>query len=96
MTLSSRQQAAIEMLSSGALDQLIEVGVAHRLVPSACVDGAFYVTSSSECTCPDARHRGVTCKHQWALRVQAMFETDEPAPRLTAVGGRMPQTERED
>ena len=29
----------------------------------------IYYTRQDGCTCPDARHRGVTCKHQVAVRI---------------------------
>ena len=31
--------------------------------------GRVYWTDQSSCTCPDAGHRGATCKHQLAVRL---------------------------
>ena len=32
-------------------------------------NGRVYWTDQVSCTCPDAAHRGVTCKHQLAVRL---------------------------
>ena len=31
--------------------------------------GRLYWTDQTSCTCPDAAHRGATCKHQLAVRL---------------------------
>jgi len=42
-------------------------GRSFFVIPSS--SGRTYYTDSRDCTCPDARERGVTCKHQFAVRL---------------------------
>jgi len=44
--------------------------------------GRVYWTDTRDCTCPDARERGVACKHQLAVRMWTLAHKDEaPAER---------------
>lgn len=42
-------------------------GLPFWIVPAAKGTAVYYTTADG-CTCPDARHRGRTCKHQRAAR----------------------------
>ena len=47
--------------------------------------GRVYWTDQTSCTCPDAAHRGATCKHQlavrlWNARQQAPVEQPRRSP----------------
>jgi hypothetical protein len=74
MNLTNRQTKAIELVATGALTSLVEVQTGHFLIPSASAEGAFYVTSDWDCTCPDHANRGVDCKHMVALRLQRVLD----------------------
>src|SRR5215831_15515407 len=74
---NTRAARAVELLTNGTLEHRIPVGDSHRLVPSSRNDGSFYVVSTFDCTCPDYRFRGVTCKHQLALRLQSVLDQAE-------------------
>lgn len=74
---NTRSARAVELLTNGTLEHRIPVGDSHRLVPSSRNDGSFYVVSTFDCTCPDARYRGVSCKHQLALRLQSVLDQAE-------------------
>ena len=94
--ITSRQRAALELVTSGALDTRIWLDSTHRLIPSGSVEGAFYVTSRTDCTCPDYRYRGGACKHMTALRVQATLDEAERLTPINRSNGRLPVAERED
>ena len=71
---TDRGKSAVALVASGALDNPIFVGTEHRLVPSCSKEGAFYVTSLDNCTCPDFRFRKVTCKHIAAVKIQQVLD----------------------
>jgi len=94
--LTSRQRAALDLVASGALEHMISVGTTgHSLIPSQATEGAFYVTSEFDCTCPDYRYRGGVCKHMLARRLRNVLVAAE-AERPININGRMPVAERED
>jgi hypothetical protein len=98
MQITDRQRKAIDLVASGALNNLVHVDVKHVLIPSACVEGAFYVSSRTDCTCPDARYRARFCKHQIALQLLETLERSEgDAPHIsnTTIPASM-RAERED
>lgn len=81
--ITDRQRKAIDLIASGALENLVHIDVKHVLMPSACVEGAFYVSSRTDCTCPDARFTVRYCKHQIALQLLETLERSEPeAPHV--------------
>ena len=52
--------------------------------------GRIYWTDTRACTCPDARERGATCKHQFAVRMWTLAHTEKapamkPAPATCRV-----------
>ena len=93
---NSRQQKALALVTSGALDHLVNVDPDHYLIPSACAEASFYVTSTHDCTCPDVTYNHVAlCKHSIALRIARTLDAtreDSTPPS----NGRMPIAERED
>lgn len=69
-SLTQRQQRALALVASGALDTPIPVvDDEHFLVPSCSREGASYVTSTHQCSCQDFKYRGKVCKHICALRL---------------------------
>ena len=54
-------------------------GRAFFVIPGS--KGRIYWTDTRACTCPDARERGVTCKHQLAVRMWTIQQqATAPAP----------------
>lgn len=75
-SLTHRQQRALALVASGALDNPIPVvDNEHWLIPSCSREGASYVTASHSCSCPDFTYRGKVCKHQVALRLINTLKT---------------------
>jgi hypothetical protein len=62
---AERIKRGVAVLLSGVLADTATLGV-YRV--DGC-EGRTYTTSSGSCDCPDATHRAVTCKHQWAARL---------------------------
>ncbi len=61
-------------------------GRAFFVVPGS--KGRIYWTDTRACTCPDARERGATCKHQLAVRMWTLAHKGgspaaKPAPAPT-------------
>ncbi len=61
-------------------------GRAFFVIPGS--KGRIYWTDTRACTCPDARERGATCKHQLAVRMWTLAHKGEapaatPAPAPT-------------
>ena len=70
-------------------------GRAFFVVPGS--KGRIYWTDTRACTCPDARERGATCKHQLAVRMwtlahkgQAPASQPAPAPTCRICTGPLP------
>lgn len=75
--MTPRQLKAMNLVASGAVSDLVAVGPEHVLVPSATCEGAFYVTSVSDCTCPDFTFKPelpAICKHVIAIRLQRVLD----------------------
>jgi hypothetical protein len=56
-------------------------GLAFFAIPGS--NGRVYNTTTRVCTCPDARERGATCKHQLAVRlwmIERKATAGAPAP----------------
>lgn len=51
--------------------------------------------TSASCTCPDALHRGVTCKHCVALALYSINHPEEPGERKPGLSLRKMWTEEE-
>jgi len=84
----SRGQKALALVASGALEQpvYLDCSRTQRLVPSCTTEGAFYVTSLTSCSCPDAKYRPAkTCKHQIAARLADVLARAEQENQLEAV-----------
>lgn len=76
--MTSRQRRALALVSSGALEHLVAIGADHCLVPSQESEGAFYVASTHDCSCPDSKyHPDLVCKHQLAVRLQRVLDAAE-------------------
>jgi hypothetical protein len=73
MALDIRSEGALLLVASGKVD------LAAGLVESGRHAGAFYRTTFSSCTCPDAQYRKEVCKHQRALRIQRVLDEAEAA-----------------
>ena len=58
-------------------------GAAFFVIPSSS-GSRLYWTNTRECTCPDAIQRGVTCKHQFAVRLWLARHQGEQASTLKA------------
>jgi len=97
-SLTDRQIKAVQLIVDGAVQSAPKVEGSYRLVKSQSAEGASYVTSSYDCSCPDHTYRGHTCKHMIAVRLQAVLDAsgsvDVQAPHTT--NGRMPVAEREE
>jgi uncharacterized Zn finger protein len=74
MALDIRSTGALAIVSSGQLENRVQLPNGFELVPSQSAEGAFYVVSLSSCTCPDSQYRKVTCKHQLAIRLQNVLD----------------------
>jgi uncharacterized Zn finger protein len=70
MALDDRSIRALTLVADGRLGQATQDG--RRLVESSR-EGAFYLVGPRSCTCPDSTYRGTTCKHQIALRLEAVI-----------------------
>jgi len=69
---TDRGKSALALVASGALAQpvYLDQSRTQRLVPSCSLEGAFYVSTATSCTCPDSKYRPAkTCKHQIAIRL---------------------------
>ena len=55
-------------------------------VPSQSAAGDCYLTTQTGCTCPDAQwHEGMTCKHQFAVRLHvALVRTQRKGVKVAA------------
>jgi len=49
-------------------------------------NGHTYYTDPRDCTCPDARERGVACKHQLAVRLWILGQKAGAPPPAAAAG----------
>ena len=49
-------------------------------------NGHVYWTDTRACTCPDARERGATCKHQLAVRMWKLEHDAQPAAAPARAG----------
>jgi len=76
--LDVRSRGALDIVSSGQLTNRCKLPNGLELVPSQAVEGAFYVVGADSCTCPDARYRNATCKHQLAVRLQDILDAANP------------------
>jgi hypothetical protein len=55
-------------------------GVKFYVIPGS--EGHVYWTNCAECSCPDAQHRGVECKHIVAVKLYvAKVQAERPAKR---------------
>ncbi len=77
-------------------------GRAFFTIPGS--NGRLYHADTRDCSCPDARERGVTCKHQLAVRLWNLKNdlattpaataqpapAPKPAPACRACGGPLP------
>jgi hypothetical protein len=74
--MTPRQHKAMNLVASGALSNLVAVDTDHFLVPSQNCEGAFFITSTHECSCPDSRFNSTgVCKHQIAIRLQRVLDS---------------------
>src|SRR4051794_30655969 len=64
-TARARILCGLSVLLSGAMADTDRLGV---YTVQGCED-RVYTTSSASCDCPDSVNRGVTCKHQHAVRL---------------------------
>ena len=53
-------------------------GRSFFVIPSS--SGRVYWADQTSCTCPDAAHRGATCKHQLAVRLWNARQHDAAQP----------------
>ena len=54
-------------------------------VPSQSEPGRYYLVDTRSCTCPDARLRGVPCKHVLAVRLHvALVRAQQPKGVIAA------------
>jgi hypothetical protein len=70
-----RNRSAAMMVTTSP--EFVEITPGHFLVPSSSADGAFYVTTSTTCTCPDHSRRQNLCKHSRAVQIRALMTTFE-------------------
>ncbi len=107
-TTDARTARAIELLASA--DRWLKItskldGRRYYVVPGST--GRVYWARPDACSCPDATHRGVTCKHMvatalWAAKVNAERRQPtrkpiKPAPSFTrdaSIGGTIAASER--
>ena len=94
---TDRSKSALELVASGALDDSVAalyLDEAHtqRLIPSSSKPGAFYITSTDACTCPDSQYRKAVCKHQIATRLADVLATAEMDNAVLTVTDRKPLT----
>ena len=65
-----RTAKALELASQAGAWLRMTDREGHRFYGIRSSDGRHvYYTRPDGCTCPDARHRGLTCKHQLAVRL---------------------------
>jgi hypothetical protein len=82
-TTDARTAKALELLSGA--DRWLKIrrkadGVKLYVVPGS--NGRVYWTNLHECACPDARHRGITCKHMLAVTLHvARVHAERPKTR---------------
>lgn len=76
MSLAERSIRAMTLLAEGRIS---EERTAHgsRLVESSAREGTYYLVTLRSCTCPDAKYRVTVCKHQLALRLEAVLRAAE-------------------
>lgn len=67
-----RAISAMQLVVDGLGDERTASG--QRLVKSQSREGAFYVTTETSCSCPDATYRQRVCKHSLALRLQRTID----------------------
>ena len=73
VSLDERSIRAITLLAEGKISN--ERTYNGQRVVESSKPGAFYLVTTSTCTCPDATYRKVTCKHQLAIRLSQVIET---------------------
>lgn len=71
--MDERSIRAITLLAEGKVTSERTYSGA-RMVESS-TEGRFYMVTLRTCTCPDAKYRATTCKHQVALRLAQVLET---------------------
>jgi hypothetical protein len=86
--MTGRERRAVELLNEETLARTTEISDGFFLVPSAH-DGAYYVTTKDQCTCPDAQYRNVVCKHQLFIRLRGVLSGSGAAPAPTTIPSRM-------
>lgn len=69
--LDERAIRAITLLAEGKVSAERTYN-GHHLVESSSREGACYLVTAHSCTCPDAKYRKTTCKHQIAIRIAAV------------------------
>lgn len=67
--LDVRSQGALDIVRSGQLSERCKLPGGIELVASQSAEGAYYLVTPTSCSCPDAKYRKVTCKHQLAVRI---------------------------
>lgn len=72
VSLDERSIRAITLLAEGKITS--ERTYNGQRVVESSKPGAFYLVTTSTCTCPDATYRKVTCKHQIAIRLAGVLE----------------------
>src|SRR3954467_15686060 len=61
----ARVQRGVSTLFSSTILEAAEWGTYY--IESSCEPGPFHPASSFTCSCPDATHRHVTCRHSYAV-----------------------------
>ena len=74
MAVSDRAQRALLIAASLGTTGYQQLPSGEFLVPSTRCEGAFYLTTPTSCTCPDARFRQVVCKHQISIHILRVLE----------------------
>jgi len=70
--LDERSIRAITLLAEGKVSSERTYS-GSRMVESSR-EGTYYLVTVGSCTCPDAKYRKTTCKHQIALRISQVLE----------------------
>jgi hypothetical protein len=101
MSLSQRSQDALLIAASLATSGFQKTEEGALLVPSQATEGAFWITTRNDCTCPDRKYRGSVCKHMIAARLLAtLLKAEEDnidiSVAATPRNGKLPTTVRED